>query len=272
MMHCVLLLSVLLQATPPSRKEAPPPELVDVGVDQKLGAVVPRDLPFTDSKGKAHRIGDYFDGEHPVLLTLNYSNCPQLCSLQLNALLESLQKMTWTPGKEFRVLTVSIDPKETPDVAASTKSVYTEQFDRPGVDEGWTFLVGSQRSIRTLTDTVGFHYRFLPERNEYAHKAVLIFLDPDGKVVRYLGGLAYDPRDLKFALIEAGQGKVGSFVDQVFFSCFRYDPAKGGYVPVAWKVMRLGGLVVLLAVGGMLIFFWRMERRRAAKRASGALC
>lgn len=272
MISATVALSVLAQVAPQSRKEAPPPELVDVGVEQKLGAVVPKDLPFTESNGKACRIGDFFDGERPVLLTLNYSNCPQLCSLQLNALLETLQKMSWKPGKQFRVLTVSIDPKETPAVAASTKSVYIEQLNGAEVERGWAFLVGPERSIRVLTDTVGFRYRYFPERNEYAHKAVLIFLDPNGKVVRYLGGLAYDPRDLKFALIEAGEGKVGSFVDQVFFSCFRYDPAKGGYVPVAWKVMRLGGLVVLLAVGGMLFFFWRMERRRAAKRASSALC
>ncbi len=255
-----------------TRKEAPPKDLIGVRIDQRLGAQVPLDLKFKDSRGKELALGDLFDGEKPVVLTLNYSSCPQLCSLQLNGLVEALQEMDWAPGKEFRVLTVSIDPRETPEVAASTKRAYLEQLEGDSLEEGWRFLVGDESSIRRLASTVGFGYRFIPERNEFAHKAALIFLDPHGKVTRYLANVVYKPTDLKFALVESGKGKVGSFLDQIFLSCFRYDSASGSYVPVAWKIMRLGGVLILLLVGGGLVGFWRLERRRAARRLEQGSC
>ncbi|HHI80886.1 MAG TPA: SCO family protein [Planctomycetes bacterium] len=251
-----------------SQKNVLPKELEGIGVDQKLGVQIPTQLMFRDSSGRKVSLKAFFDGKRPVFLTFNYTDCPQLCSLQLNSLNEALKSLDWTPGKEFRILTVSMDPTETPEKAAGTKALYLHALaEKKGGEKdlrnGWEFLTGEDKNIRALADAVGFHYRFLPDRKEYAHKAALITLSPEGKVLRYLSNINYSPRDLKFALLEAGEGKVGSAVDNFFLSCFDYDPRRGGYVLAAVRIMKVGGVLTLLLLGLFWFSMARMKKKKA---------
>ncbi len=256
-----------------AQKNVLPAELKGIGIDQKLGVQIPTNLQFKDSSGKTRALKSFFDGKRPVFLTFNYTDCPQLCSLQLNSLSDALKRLQWTPGKEFRLLTVSMDPTETPKKAAGTKALYLHALeakkvagkpvDKKVLEDGWEFLTGEDKNIHALADAVGFHYRFLPERKEYAHKAALITLSPDGKVLRYLSNINYSPRDLKFALLEAGEGKVGSAIDNFFLSCFNYDPRRGGYVLAAVRIMKIGGLLTLLLLGLFWFSMARMKKKKA---------
>ncbi len=256
-----------------AQKNVSPKELEGVGVDQKLGVDIPKDLQFRASSGKTIALRSLFDGKRPVFLTFNYTDCPQLCSLQLNSLSDALKRLDWTPGKEFRIVTVSMDPTETPEKASGTKALYLHALegkkiagkpvDKKVLENGWEFLTGEDKNIHALADAVGFHYRFLPERKEYAHKAALITLSPDGKVLRYLSDINYSPRDLKFALLEAGEGKVGSVIDNFFLSCFHYDPRRGGYVLAAVRIMKIGGLLTLFLLGLFWFSMARMKKKKA---------
>ncbi len=256
-----------------AQKNVLPKELEGIGIDQKIGVQIPGNLKFKDSSGRTLPLKSFFDGKRPVFLTFNYTDCPQLCSLQLNSLSNALKRLDWTPGKEFRLLTVSMDPTETPKKAAGTKALYIHALEAKKVggklvgkkelESGWEFLTGEDKNIHALADAVGFHYKFLPERKEYAHKAALITLSPNGKVLRYLSNINYSPRDLKFALLEAGEGKVGSAVDNFFLSCFNYDPRRGGYVLAAVRIMKIGGLLTLLLLGLFWFSMARMKKKKA---------
>jgi protein SCO1/2 len=242
--------------------EAAPSDLKDVGVTEHLEAQVPLDLAFLDSRRKQVTLKQFFDGTRPVILTMNYSNCPMLCSLQLNGLFEGLQGLEWNLGEQFQMITVSIDPKESPERAALTKQKYLKMYGRPGVGEGWHMLTGKEENIRKLADTVGFGYRFVEETGEFAHAAVTFILTPDGRVSRYLYGIEYDPQTLRLSLVEAADGKVGSTLDRFLLTCFHYDETKGRYGPAAVKIMRLGALVTVVVLAGALLMFWRGEARR----------
>jgi protein SCO1/2 len=255
------------------QKNVLPKELEGIGVEQKLGDQIPIELQFRDSSGKKVALKSFFDGKRPVFLTFNYTDCPQLCSLQLNSLSDALKRLDWTPGREFRILTVSMDPTETPEKASGTKALYLHALEgkkvkgkaltKKELEKGWEFLTGEDKDIHALADAVGFHYRFLPDRKEYAHKAALITLSPDGRVLRYLSNINYSPRDLKFALLEAGEGKVGSAVDNFFLSCFNYDPRRGGYVLAAVRIMKIGGGLTLLLLGLFWLSMARMKKKKA---------
>jgi len=247
------------------------PEAVEgVGVAEKRDAQIPLDLPFTDSTGKKVTLADVFDGSVPVVLTMNYSDCPKLCSVQINALVDAMKKMSWDLGEEYRVLTVSIDPLETPERAQLTRQKYLRDYGRPGSGDGWQFYVSSDNNtILELADTVGFHYRYIPERKEYNHVAVLMICTPDGRVSRYLGGVNYDPNTLRFSLLEASEGKVGSAMDQFLLYCFHYDPAEGRYAPIAFRFVQLGGVLTVLGLGGVLSVYWLRERRKSQESKAG---
>lgn len=244
------------------RMEPAPSDLEEVGVAEHPDAQIPLDLAFRDATGERVTLKEFFDGTRPVILTMNYSNCPMLCSLQLNGLLEGLQGLEWDLGENFQMITVSIDPKESPERAALTKQKYLKMYGRPGVGDGWHMLTGNEENIRKLAGTVGFGYSFVEDTGEYAHAAVTFILTPDGRVSRYLYGIEYDPQTLRLSLVEAADGKVGSTFDQFLLTCFHYDATKGRYGPAAVKIMRMGALVTVVVLGGALLMFWRSDIRR----------
>jgi protein SCO1/2 len=262
---CCVLLAALIGPLPTvhaQRKEAPPSDLLEVGVTEHLNDQIPLELEFVDYKGQPVKLSDYFDGQRPVILTLNYSNCPMLCSLQLDGLFDGLKKVTWNLGDQYRMLTVSIDPKESPERAALTRDKYLREYGREGVGAGYAMLTGKSPEIKKLADTVGFHYRFVPETGEFAHAAVTMICTPDGRLSRYLDGVEYDAQTLRMSLLEASEGKIGSPVDHLFLFCFQYDSSSGKYGPSAFKLMRLGAAGMVLIVGGVLFVYWRRESNR----------
>jgi protein SCO1/2 len=248
------------------RAEPAPKELEEVGVTEHRGDQTPLDLPFVESDGRDVRFGDFFDGKRPVILTLNYSNCPMLCSLQLTGLFQGLEGMQWDLGENFQMVTVSIDPKESPERAQLTKQKYLKMYGRPGVAAGWHCLVGDEENIRKLADTVGFGYTFVQDTGEYAHAAVTMILTPNGVVSRYLYGVEYDPQTIRLSLVEAAEGKIGSAMDQILLFCFHYDETKGRYGPAAAAVMRIGGTLTLLGLGVVVLVFWRRGAARDARQ------
>jgi protein SCO1/2 len=262
-----LLAAIVLVATGPpaaaQRKEPKPAILEGVDVTEHPNVQIPLDLEFFDSKGKKVLLGKYFDGTRPVILTLNYSDCPKLCSVQLNGLVDAMKNMTWDAGDQYDVVTVSIDPLETTDRARLTKQSYVQKYARPGGGEGWHFLVGRQEEITKLADTVGFGYRLVDK--QYIHAAVLFVCTPDGRVSRYIYKVEYDPQTLRLSLYEAGQGKVGSPMDQVLLYCFHYDPSTGRYGPEAFNLMRAGGALTVVVLGAMLSVYWLREKRKTKR-------
>lgn len=251
--------------------EAPPKQVQGVEVREQLGAKVPTDIAFKDEHGRPVTIGQYFDGSHPVILTFNYSNCPMLCSLMLNGLVQGLKQLNYTPGKEFRIVTVSIDHEETPERALKTQHRYVTEYGRPGVADGWHFLTGTKASIDEYAHALGIGYRYDEARKEYAHPSVMAVTSPDGHIVRYLYGIEYPPSKLKLALLEATQGKIGNPFDRLVLYCFHYDATEGKYAPVAARVMRVGGAVSVVLLGAFLFVLWRADlkkRRRTAESTS----
>jgi protein SCO1 len=249
------------------RSEPLPRELEGVGITEVPGARIPLQLTFLDEDGKTVRLSDYFAAGRPVILTLNYYRCPMLCGLMLNGLLDGLKQLPWTPGHEFEIVTVSIDPLETPTLARLKKQSYMEEYARPAAVAGWHFLVGQPENITALADAVGFHYRYDEERKQYAHAAGLFVATPDGRVARYLYGVMYEPRTLRLALTEAARGDIGSSVDQLLLYCFHYDANQGRYVVAAETFMRLGGGATALILGLWLFTWWRRSTRRENSEA-----
>jgi protein SCO1 len=247
-------------------KDNPPKELEGVGITQNLDAQIPLDLEFTDSTGKKVSLGQLIDGKLPTILTMNYSDCPMLCSLQLNGLIDAIKPMNWRLGEEYQIITVSIDPLESPERSQLTKQKYLEMYGRVGSSSGWIFLTSQkQERIKKLADCIGFGYKYLPDTKQFVHPALLTICTPGGRVSRYFSGIKYNPRDLRLALYEAGEGKVGSAVDQVLMLCFHYDPESGTYSWAAIRLMRIGGVFTLIILGSMLSIFWIREYRKAKR-------
>lgn len=239
-----------------------PEEMQDVGIDEKLGDQVPLDLEFLDENGKRISMQGVFDGERPVLLSLNYSDCPMLCRIQLDGLVRCLRDLEWTTGQQFDVVSVSVDPLETPIRAKQTEQRYLADYGRAGAASGWRFLVGSKKNIKKLADSVGFRYKLVPETGEYSHTAALMVMTPGGVVSRYLYGVMYEPQTVRLSLVEAGEGKIGSTLDRIILFCFHYDETKGRYGPVARRVMSMGaGVTVVALVAGLTPFWLRRSKQ-----------
>lgn len=235
-----------------------------VDVDEHLGNEIDRGLQFTDHTGKAVTLADYFDGKRPVLLTMNYFRCPVLCNVQLNELTEALRLFDWTAGDEhFRIVTVSIDPREQAQLAGTKRANHLAVLGR-GDAVDWAFLTGDALNIRLLAAQLGIQYAYDPEQDQYAHPAVVVFASPEGKIARYVYGLSYQTSDLKFGLIEASEGRVGSTLDRIILSCFHYDATLGRYGPFAFGLMRIAGALTVLLIGTALLIYWRRERRIGA--------
>ena len=260
---CIGFLFVLLLSPIARADSSLPPVLRQVGFDQRLDAQVPLDAAFADESGRSVRLGDYLGGK-PAILVLAYYRCPMLCTQVLNGLVRAMLDIPFDVGKEFEVITVSFDPRETPELAAAKKRTYVERDGRPGADQGWHFLTGGEASIKRLTEAVGFRYTYDPRHDQYAHASGIMILTPEGKIARYFFGIDFASRDLRFGLEEASQSRIGSPVDRaVLFFCFHYDPAEGRYGPVIMNFVRLGGALTMLALGTLLAALWRQERRKS---------
>ncbi len=229
-----------------------PPQLRGVGIDQRLNNQVPLDLKFQDEAGKTVRLGSYF-GKKPVILSLVYYSCPMLCTMAENGLLNALREVQFNIGEQYEVVTVSFDPTETREMAMGKKGVYVGLYGRPGAKQGWHFLVGEEPSIRALTQAVGFHYNYIPETRQFAHATGIVVLTPQGKISRYFYGILYSPRDVRLALVEASNEKIGNPVDAVLLYCCQYDPAEGKYSVVISRILRIGGVITVLSLGTLMI-------------------
>ncbi|MGF1468583.1 MAG: SCO family protein [Sandaracinaceae bacterium] len=258
-----------------------PPGLEGVDVTEHLEAQVPLDHVFRDHTGERVRLGDLLDGERPVLLTLVYHQCPNLCSLVLDGVVDSLVQQVWTVGDEFDVVTLSVDPRDTPEVAADKRRRILRQYGRAEAEEGWHFLVptesmtdrelvlaeGRAPGVTEIAEAIGFRYQWMPREGQFAHPGVIMLLTPDGRVARYLYGLSYPMQDVRLGLLEASEGRSISTVERVLLFCFTYDREAQGYVLVAWRVMRIGGAICALLLIGILAFLWRREIRRHRRHA-----
>jgi len=239
-----------------------PPQLRGVGIDQRLNNQVPLDLKFRDETGQAVTLGSYF-GKKPVILSLVYYSCPMLCTMAENGLLNALRDVKFNLGEQYEVVTVSIDPSETPAMAMGKKAVYVGLYGRPSAKQGWHFLVGDEPSIRALAQAVGFHYNYIPETRQFAHATGIIVLTPQGKVSRYFYGILYPSRDIRLALVEASNEKIGNPVDAVLLYCCEYDPAAGKYSMVVSHILKIAGVITLLSMGTLIMALSRGGRRNS---------
>jgi protein SCO1/2 len=278
---CAVILGMSIAAIrPAAAQHAAPPGLENVGVDEHLERRVPLGLSFRDHTGKRVTLGQLVRGERPVVLNLVYHSCPSFCSLVLDGTVAALAQQPWTVGEDFDVITVSIDPRDTPEIAADQRRRTLYRYGRDAAERGWHFLVaeetlterellasyGKYPAIERLAEAVGFRYQWMPRQLQYAHPGVIILLTPDGRIARYLYGLEYDANDVRIGLLEASEGRSISTVERVMLYCFRYDGSQQKYVVVAWRVMQIGGALTALLLGGFLAFFWRRELKKRRVR------
>lgn len=237
-----------------------PKNLQDVGIEEHLGENIPLDLKFADSNGDSVTLGSLMNGDKPVLLNPVYYTCPMLCSMVIDAVFTGVNDLKWTPGKEYNIITFSIDPEEDHKLAVSVKDSLLARFDRKGAEDGWYFLSGKEDAVKALTKAIGFKYKKVENTDQYAHSASIMFLSPDGTLTRYLYGIKFDEFNFRNALYEAADGEIGSTVDQVLLYCYQYDPDSQSYVPVAWRIMKLGGFATALILGIFLGLLWLKEK------------
>ncbi len=228
------------------------PDLTGVGITEKLGSQIGLDHTFTDETGKTVRLGDFFQAKRPVIVSLAYYQCPMLCGVVLNALVDGMKEMSWTPGKEFTLINLSFDPKEKFDLAAKKKKNLVEALGKPGAGAGWHFLTGEENQIKSLAGELGFGYRWDEKEKQYAHGAGIFVLTPDGKLSRVIYGIQYRPSDLRLSLLEASNGKIGTIVDRILLFCFSYNPHLRQYSLSITRVLRVGAVLTMLLLGGFI--------------------
>jgi protein SCO1/2 len=262
-----IALLLALAALPGRARAQKPPILRHVGYDQRVNKQVPLGLSFRDESGRAVRLQDYFGGK-PVILVLAYFRCPKLCTEVLNGLVQAMLDCPLDIGTDYRVITVSFDPRETPDLAAAKKRAYLQRLGRPAAEGAWHFLTGDKPAIERLTRAVGFRYAYDARFDQFAHPSGILVLTPRGKIYRYFLDIRYSARDLRFSLIEASNNQVGSVIDQVLLFCFHYDPVEGKYGPAVMRLVRLGGVLTMLAIGVFIFVLIRKGRRSAVGHVS----
>jgi protein SCO1/2 len=248
---------------PGDATSAKPGLLSKIQIDQHLDRPLPLDLPFTDDHGKPVRLGDYF-GKRPVILALVYYECPMLCTQVLNGLVTALTVMNFEPGREFDVIAVSFNPREGPGLASQKKASYLKRYGREHTANGWHFLTGTESSIKALTDAVGFRYAYDERIKQYAHGAAIEVLTPKGHIAKYFYGIEFSARDLRLGLIEASDERIGTPVDDFLLFCYHYDPATGKYGASVLRLVRLGGILTVVAFLSFLTISLRRERRAGA--------
>lgn len=239
-----------------------PPELYDVGVDELLDGKLPLDVELRDHTGKAVKLGDYIDGRRPTLLVFAYHTCPTICSLIQTSAMSAMKGIDWTAGKEYQAITISIDPTDGPERSATKRRDLTAQYGRAVDDHGWAFLSGSDDAVHKVTKDAGWHYYYDERNKQYAHPSALVLLKPNGRIARYLYGLDFSPSDLRLGLLEASEYQSISTLDRVVLYCYHFDGHQRRYTLVATRVMRIGGGLTALVLGGVLVHFWLRERRR----------
>ncbi len=263
----MLLMANVAHAQLYSEPKAPAPQgkpamLQNIGIDQKLDQQVPLDLNFRDEAGRRVQLGQYF-GTRPVILTLVYYTCPMLCNEVQSGLASSLAILKFNAGEQFEVVAVSINPRETPEAAQKKKKQFLQRYKRAGAESGVHFLAGDQASIDALAKAVGFRYSYDPKTDQYAHASAIMVATPQGRLAQYFYGIEYAPNDLRLALVESSQNKIGNAVDQVLLYCFHYDPATGHYGAVVMNVVRLGGVITVLLLGLFMTISLRREFRQS---------
>jgi protein SCO1/2 len=241
-----------------------PPALREIGFDQNLDGQMPLDTPFKDEAGRTVKLGDYF-GTRPVVMVFAYYDCPMLCTVVINGLASALNVLSLQPGSDFEIVTVSFNPRDTPATASAKKASYIARYKQPGGAGAWHFLTGDQRSIDRVTKAAGFRYVWDQDTQQFAHPTGVMVLTPDGRLARYLFGIEYGPRDLRYAIVDASKGKVGSAVDSLALYCYHYDPAAGKYTVAIMRLVRAGGAATVLALGAFIFIMTRKERQE--KRA-----
>lgn len=261
--HVTLLLAIVLFVWPSEgdarRRQR---EIEGVGLKNRLGKQLDLRPHFQDYRGRDVKLADFFDGKRPVMLTLNYYKCKTLCNVQLNRVTVALKKTGWKPGKRFRVVTISIDPREKSQLASDKRSAQLGLYGTDDKEFDWTFLVGDKANIDRVANDLGFQFKYIKKLDIFSHVPAVFFLSPSGKLTRFLTGLNYEPRDIKFSLMDASNGKLGSVVDKVLAYCYHFDPNEGKYGPLAFNIMKLGGILTVLILGTFLAIMWRRERRR----------
>ena len=246
-------------------------ELMGIDIIEHLGDSLPLNLSFVDDNGNKVTLSDYFKGDKPVLLTLGYYECPMLCNLVFNGVSEGIKELGWVPGEKYEVVSVSIDPLETAELAANKKANYIKFLEMPEAAAGWHFLVTESENAKTLADAIGFKYYYVEDRDEYAHAAAAYLISPDGVISRYLYGIQYTGINLKLGLLEASEGKIGSTMDKILLYCFRYDPDAKGYVLFAQNAMKVGGVATVILIALLVGSLYLKERLKARSETAAVL-
>ena len=241
-----------------------PPDLQKIDVVEKPGHHIPLDLTFQNDHGEVVPLSDYFHQDKPVVIVLAYYNCPMLCTLVLNGLTEAARQIRFSPGTDYTILTISIDPRETVELAAAKKENYVQSFGNENAAAGWSWFVGKEDQSKELADSLGFVYYYDKEKDQYAHPAVLHILTADGKISRYLYGIEFKPKDLELALLEASAGKIGNTVDRLVLYCFHYDPDAKGYVIVAENIMKIGGALTVVLLSFFVAALWIRNKTKGS--------
>ncbi len=244
--------------------EQTPKELVGVGIDEHLGGAVSLDLTFKNALGEMEPLKNFFDGKHPVVLNLVYYRCPNVCHYLLDGFTSSVMKLPWVVGKQFQVVTVSINPEETEEDAKKKRQQILHRYRHKSAVSGWHFLTGEEKNIRKLAEEAGFRYQYDPERKEYAHPSVIFVLTPDGKISRYLYGIQFNRLDLKLALLEAAGGKIGNVIDRLLLYCYHFDPKNRKYALMAVNSMKIAGSITVLGLV-LLVSFLFLSRKNKKK-------
>ena len=239
-----------------------PKALQGIDIEEHLGDTIPLDAVFATSNGDSVTIGSLLEEGKPVILNPLYFECPMLCGLVVDGVLNAVDELAWTPGKDYLVISVSIDPKENDSLAKEYKQRYISKLKKPNADAGWYFLTGRKDQIDRLVESVGFKYNEVEGTGEFAHSAAIILLSPEGKITRYLYGIKYDEFDVRNALYESADGKIGNTLTKVVLYCYQYDPDSGSYVPIALNIMKIGGLATLIILGIFMGFLVLHERRK----------
>jgi protein SCO1/2 len=245
-----------------------PTPLSHVNIEQKLNSRLPLEAVFKDETGQEVKLGQYFDGKRPVLMTLVYYECPMLCTQVLNGLVRAARVLPLIAGKDYDVVVISFDARETPKQAAEKKAVYLKAYGRPETAGAWHFLTGSLASIKTVTEAVGFYYQWDVHTAMYAHASAIYVATPDGRLSKYFMGIEYSPKDLRLGLVDASEHKIGTLVDQVLLFCYHFDPQSAKYTPFALGLLRVAGGATLLTMGGFVVIMLRRESRQKGNRAA----
>lgn len=238
------------------------PEIINkIGIIENLGAQLPLDLNVTNENNESVPLRSFFHKDQPVVLSLVYYSCPGLCNFHLNGFFEALKNVEWSPGNKFQLLALSFDAKEKSDLAKAKKETYLKLYGRPGTEGGIHFLTADEDTVKAIASTVGFNFVWDDKEQQWAHGSAAVMISPEGKITRYLHGVIFEPNNIRLALTEAGQGKTGSFVDQMVMYCFKYDPKQSKYVLYAFRLVQLGGGLIVLILGLLLIPAWIRSRR-----------